>query len=523
MTFVSASLRRFGTGSRWPLGAEHPFAGDKSVTGATDEFALSTAILAVVTALGLYLPLTYHAMGHVYLLVVLAISMRVGRAPAVFAAIASALTWNCVFMPPRFSFRIVSFDDGLLLATYFVVALSGSYWTARSREQQLAEHARERQAQALLRLIQAFTAADDFDQGIRSAVRQAEELFGVPVAIGLADGDGTLHWHAASTADPLEIALSPRETDTEGVFVLHHPAGRSVTIAAPLRRGRERAGWVLLRGGPTFALSAPGTSLLSGFALQLGVLHEREKLRAAAEREALLKESNRLHRALLDSVSHELNTPLAVLRSAAEEFATPDRAKRELLATEIGVATSRLNRLMGNLVHRTRLESGPLQPQFDWCDAHDLFHAARVGAADLLEKHPVVVDIPPDMPLIHADPVLMDQVLINLVANAARHTPPGSPIRLRAAADEGEVSLAVIDRGRGVPAQLRGHLFDKFRRGADARPGGLGLGLSIARALVEAQRGTLRYDDHPDGGAVFTVALPARKNEQVPDDECGGA
>jgi K+-sensing histidine kinase KdpD len=522
-------MRAFGTGLRgwvdgllWPLRTrtERPFASNGQVHFATTEFALPIVILAVITGVGLFLPITYHAMGHVYLLAVLAISMHVGRGPAVFVAIASALAWNCVFMPPRFSFRIDSFDDGLLLATYFVVALSGSYWTARSREQQLAEHAREREAQALLQLIQAFTGANGFDEGVRLAVQQTEHLFGVPVAISFADPDGPLRWHAASTAPPPKIALDSDHTDAEGVFVLHHPGAKAVTIAAPLRRGREPSGWLALRGGSTFELSAAGARLLAGVALQLGVLHERERLRTAAEQQALLKKSNQLHRTLLDSISHELNTPLAVLRSAAEEWGSPDAAKHDLLANEIRVATSRLNRLMGNLVHRSRLESGPLQPKFDWCDAHDLFHSARVGAADLLEGRPVVVDIPPDMPLVYTDPVLMDQVLINLVSNAARHTPAGLPIRLRAATDADEVRLSVIDRGRGVPPSLRSQVFDKFRRGDDARPGGLGLGLSIAHALVEAQHGALRYDDEPGGGARFSVSLPLKENEEVPADEC---
>ena len=261
--------------------------------------------------------------------------------------------------------------------------------------------------------------------------------------------------------------------------------------------------------------------LVEGFAAQIALLVEREQLRAASEREKFFAESDRLHRTLLDSVSHELKTPLSVLRSAGEKLDTDDVKKRAGLATEIRTATSRLDHLVANLLDQTRLESGGIRPQLDWCDARDIINAARRAAGETLAGRALKTEIPDDLPLFLADAPLMEQVIANLLLNAALHTPPGSPIFIVAGLEHhpARVFIRISDRGPGIPPELRANLFQKFSRGHAARAGGLGLGLSIVRGFMLAQGGEVVAGDNPEGGASFTVYLPYSSHGCVPNDE----
>jgi two-component system sensor histidine kinase KdpD len=277
---------------------------------------------------------------------------------------------------------------------------------------------------------------------------------------------------------------------------------------------------LVVRVAPDATLTLAQRDLAESFATQLALVIEREQLRAAGEREKLLAESEKLHRVLLDGVSHELKTPLAVLGAAAEGLATADEATRASLATEIRTATRRLNRLVNNLLDQTRLESGALQPKLDWCDAHDLVNAAVDGIRDSLASHPWEIAIPDDLPLFRADTALMEQVIANLLLNAAHHTPAATPIFLAVGLDHARarVCFTVADRGPGLPPAMRERLFQKFQRGDAARAGGLGLGLSIIRGFVVAQGGEIVAGENPGGGAVFTVYLPYAPHGNVPTE-----
>jgi two-component system sensor histidine kinase KdpD len=261
---------------------------------------------------------------------------------------------------------------------------------------------------------------------------------------------------------------------------------------------------------PESTLTLAQRDLIEGFAAQVALLVEREQLRAAGEREQLLAESDKLHRALLDSVSHELRTPLAVITSAVENMPEADAATRSTLVTEARSAARRLNRLVGNLLDQTRLESGALRPRPDWCDLRDLVNAATDDARDALAGHPFEVVVPDGLPPVSADFTLTEQALANLLLNAALHTPADTPIFLTAGLERGgsRVFFTVADRGPGFPESMRERLFQKFQRGDAARAGGLGLGLSIVRGFITAQGGEIVVGANPGGGAVFTIYLP---------------
>jgi two-component system sensor histidine kinase KdpD len=454
---------------------------------------------------------------------VIGLSLRVGRGPIVAAGVASALAWNFFFIPPLYTFIIDSTQDGVACGTLLAVALIAGHLTARIRAQERHERMREERATALFHLTQALSAARTLDDGIFAALRQADVLFGAQSAVVLADGEGgggvTPHFAGSFTLDDRELGVADwawRNRKKAGRFTDTLPSSEGFHI--PMLREDQAVGVFVVRVPKEATLSLAQRDIAESFADQIALLVEREQLRAASEHEKLLAESEKLHRALLDGVSHELKTPLAVLGAAAENFAAADESTRLNLVDEIRTATRRLNRLVSNLLDQTRLESGALRPKLDWCDANDLVNAAVDGIRDSLVGHPLETAVPSEMPLFRADFALMEQVIANLLLNAALHTPSGTPIFLAAGLDRprSRVYFTVADRGPGVPAAMRERLFQKFQRGDAARAGGLGLGLSIIRGFVAAQGGEVVVGENPGGGAVFTVYLPYAPHGEVP-------
>ena len=507
--------------------AEHPRSWLDLRPGAISparEYGEVAAVLATLTLAGwLVVPHAgYLAVGLLYLLAVISLSLRVGRGPVFAAGVLSALTWNFLFIPPLFTFVIEKLEDGMMFATYFAVALITGQLTARIRASERHERLREERATALFHLTQALSAARTLDDAVFAALRQADRLFTAHTAL-LFDHDGshTLAPHFAGSASLTDnergvAAWAWRNRKKAGRFTDTLPASEGFHI--PLLRDDQSLGVFVVRVAPDATLTLAQRDLAESFATQLALVIEREQLRAAGEREKLLAESEKLHRALLDGVSHELKTPLAVLGAAAENLATADAATRASLAGEIRTAARRLNRLVNNLLDQTRLESGALQPRLDWCDAHDLLNAALDGVRDSLADHPLETAIPDDLPLFRADTALMEQVIANLLLNAAHHTPAATPIFLAAGIDHARtrVFFTVADRGPGLPPAMRERLFQKFQRGDAARAGGLGLGLSIIRGFVVAQGGEIVAGENPGGGAVFTVYLPYVAHGNVP-------
>lgn len=488
------------------------------------EYLEVAGVLAALTVFGWLLsPYTgYLSSGLLYLLTVIALSLRVGRWPVMAAGVVSALSWNFLFIPPLFTFQIDKFEDGMMFATYFVVAIIAGQLTARIRMQERNERRREERATALFHLTQALSAARSLDDAIFPALRQTDALFDAQSALLLNTGEaGALVAHFVGS-----FTLSEKERGVAdwaccnrkkaGRFTDTLPSAEGFHV--PLVREDRPLGVLVVRVSPDATLTLAQRDLIESFAAQLAILVESESLRAAGEREKLLAESEKLHRTLLDGVSHELKTPLAVLSAAAESMKMADEPTRKHLTAEIETATKRLHRLVNNLLDQTRLESGALRPKLDWCDANDLVNAAVESVRDSLAEHPFESSVPSDMPLFQADFALMEQVIANLLLNAAHHTPARTSIFLAAGVDgpKQRVFFTVADRGPGLPPQMHDALFKKFQRGDAARAGGLGLGLSIIRGFVVAQGGEVVAGENPGGGAVFTVYLPHKPHGEVP-------
>ena len=252
---------------------------------------------------------------------------------------------------------------------------------------------------------------------------------------------------------------------------------------------------------------------LETFVNQVALVVERQLLDHAARQSALLQESERLHTTLLNSISHELRTPIATIRGITDLLLKPaphaDATTRQALLTDLGDAAQRLNHLVENLLDMSRLDAGRLQIKRDWCVVSDVVGVAVQRWQPCLAHRPLTLDLPPDLPLVQMDFMLIEQVLSNLLHNICNYTPPGSPVEIGAKVADGWLWLTVADRGPGIPPELVERIFDKFYRIPGTATGGTGLGLSICRGLVHAHGGELTASNRSGGGAVFTIQLPA--------------
>ena len=241
--------------------------------------------------------------------------------------------------------------------------------------------------------------------------------------------------------------------------------------------------------------------------------YERELLRNATKKTYMISESEKLYKTLFNSISHELRIPLAAIMGSSEtllEQQLPEPIQKELYS-EINIASIRLNRLVENLLNMSRLESGRITPHLDWCDALDLANSVSESLKYELESYTFKTDIPNDLPLIYIDFGLMEQVLHNLILNATQHSPHGSVIELKIQIAGETLIIKVIDHGSGFPEEELSSVFDKFYRGKNAKAGGTGLGLSIVKGFVEAQYGNVSALNGENGGAVFTLKIPAKQ------------
>jgi two-component system sensor histidine kinase KdpD len=288
----------------------------------------------------------------------------------------------------------------------------------------------------------------------------------------------------------------------------------------PLLSSGSPSAILALRLRASMVLTLQQRNLLEDFVRQIALILDRQRLRDTELKNTLLAESERLGRTLLNSISHELRTPIAAITSASSGLHTSGTLTpaQENLTSEIESAGTRLNRVVQSLLSAARLQSGHVRPKLDWCDVSDLVQVALRAENGLSASHPVTTKIAPQLPLIKVDFVLMEQVLSNLLANAAAHTPTGTPVEITARADELDLILEVADGGPGLPPDQLDRIFDLFHRAPDAKPGGTGLGLAIVKGFIEAQGGHVQAANRPSGGAVFTIRLPATDSPKLPEE-----
>jgi len=489
-------------------------------------YGIALSVVFLTTGLNAILQrwLGYQALALIYLLSVVILAMFVSRGATLLAATLTALLWNFLFVPPVFTFRIGGATDLMLFFTYFPIALAVGHLAARLRSQEAAERRREQHATALYLLTRELAQATDFADLLAIIIREVGKASAADVALSLPEdtADGSLTPYFAST-----WLLSEKEQSVASwAFRRRQPAGRGTDtlpsaegMHLPLLAGERAVGVLSVRFRDSAALGASQRDLLEAFVRQVALVIDRQRLRDAEQRAKMVEESERLSRTLLNSISHEIRTPIAAISTAAANLGSARNDGQTdvpwAMVDEIQEATRRLNRLVGNLLNMTRLESGHVKPKLDWCDVSDLVHVTVKDIEKDLGRHPLKVEISAGLPLVRMDFVLMQQALTNLLLNAAVHTPPGTAVQVRASAQNESLVLAVSDNGLGLPPDALPYIFDKFYRAPAAPAGGTGLGLAIVKGFVEAQGGRVEAANQPEGGACFKMHMPLSKPPAV--------
>ena len=488
-----------------------------SFTGYLASLALVTAATLACLLVRPFLAPTNMAM--IYLLAVVPAALRLGLRPAILTAFLGVLAFDFFFVPPHLTFAVADTQYLITFAALFTVGVVISTLVSKVRERAEAVREREVQTSSLYYLSRDLAAAADIETLVEAVVRNIGESLPARVAVLLPEGD-RLEVAAASKGlrpDVKELAVA------DWAFRNRQPAGRGTEtlvsaglLYLPLQTSGSLLGvlGVRLKNDADYR-STQIRRLLDAFATQTGMALERIQLSRQAEQAQILQARENLERALLNSISHDLRTPLVSITGALDTLrekvhTLADESRMELLATAWEEA-ERLNRFVGNLLDMTRLEAGALRLNKELCDVQDLAGCALAALERRIGRRRVDIRLPPDLPLVRMDMVLMTQVLVNLLDNALKYSPPESGIEISARVEDGRLGIEVADRGPGIPKQDLKRVFDKFYRipiPEGAR--GTGLGLSICKGIVEAHGGTIRAENQSGGGLRVIVTLPVR-------------
>jgi two-component system sensor histidine kinase KdpD len=456
----------------------------------------------------------------VFLVAVVVIAVRYGLLPSLAASLAASLCYNFFFLPPLYTFTIADPKNLAAFVFFILVALLISNLAARVRAQALTARGRSQTTEQLYAFSRKLAGGGTLDDVLWATAFQAASMLKVRVVLLLPE-EGFI---AVKAGYPPEDMLDDADL-AAATWAWEHdrPAGRgsdtlpgAKRLFLPMRTGRGAIGVVGIDSDKPGPLLTPDRRrLLDALIDQAALAIERVHLVEDLDRAKLTVETDRLRSALLTSISHDLKTPLAAILGAAGAMrdlasALDDKAKADLLGTIVD-ESERLNRFIANLLDMTKLESGAIKPNTALHDLGEIVATALQRASKILAQHRVELDMAADLPMVEVDAILFEQVLFNLLDNAAKYAQAGTIVRIRCTRDQDRLRLDILDEGTGIPADELELIFDKFHRApkGDQVRAGTGLGLAISRGFVEAMGGTIISANRQDGqGAVFTITLP---------------
>ncbi|MEO8674520.1 MAG: two-component system sensor histidine kinase KdpD [Casimicrobiaceae bacterium] len=503
-----------------PAAARSRMSGDwRSYGGA---LGLSAAATLVAFPLQHWFELSNIVM--LFLLAVVGAALAFGRRPAIVAAVVNVLAFDFFFVPPRFTFAVSDAQYVFTFAVMLIVGLVVGQLTARLRFQARFAARGEEQARQLFEMARELSAALAPEQVAEIGEQFVTGTARAKCAVLTLAEDETLRPAATAGAGPtVDMAIARwcvDHAEPAGIGTDTLPAAGKLYL--PLKAPVRTRGVLVVEPDDAATLMVPEQRrLLETCAALIAIALERVHFVTVAQRTLVDMESERLRNSVLSALSHDLRTPLTALvglsETLARELARGDTGGGEAKALAIRDQARRTARLVDNLLEMARLEAGRVDVRKDWQSLEELVGSALAALESSLVGRPVEVALPADLPLVSCDGVLIERVFVNLIENATKYTPPGTPIRIAARAADGEFEVAIEDRGPGLPPGRERSIFDKFTRGnPESVVPGVGLGLAICRAIVEAHRGTIRAENRDGGGARFVFTLPADEPPPAP-------
>jgi two-component system sensor histidine kinase KdpD len=483
-------------------------------------FALLAVALALAAAEAIEVLIGIENVDLVFLTAVVGVAVRFGLWPSLLASVVSSLCYNFFFLPPIFTFTISDPTNVAAFGFFTIVAIVVSHVAARGRTQAVMARGRMRTVESLYAFSRKLAGVGTLDDVLWATAYQTALMLNVRVVLLLPENGSIVvkaGYPPEDMLDDADIAAA------KWAWENNRPAGRgsdtlpgAKRLFLPMRTGRGAIGIVGIDSDKPGPLLTPDQRrLLDALIDQAAIAIERVYLVEDVDRAKRTIETDRLRSALLTSISHDLKTPLAAVLAAAgtlRDLSTKltDVEKADLLATIVDEA-ERLNRFIANLLDMTKLESGAIVPNAARHDLGEIVGTALQRAGKILLRHRVELELESGLPMLDLDAVLFEQVLFNLLDNAAKYSPEGTTIRIQGWRDQDAVYLQVLDEGGGIPPAELEQIFDKFYRveKGDRVRAGTGLGLAISRGFVEAMHGSITAANRSDrSGAAFVIRLP---------------
>ncbi len=452
----------------------------------------------------------------VYILGVVVVAIRTGNAPSLLASLLSVAAFDFFFVPPYYTFAVNDVKYFVTFIVMFIVAFVTSRLTLRVREQAESARRRERSTAALYRLSRELTREREIERLSTVSIKHISEVFSSEAVVLVPDQWDRLTCAVRCTGtfivDDKEMSVA------QWAFDHSQKAGAGTDTLSgakafyiPLISASKTVGVIGVIPGPSVSFyDSEQVHALESFTTQTAIAIERAILAEEAQQAILRAETEMLRNTLLSSVSHDLRTPLAAITGAAstilENDSTLNQSDRHELTLTIYEEAEHLNQIIRNVLDMTRLESGAIKVKKEWQSIEEIVGAVLNRLADKLKDRPISIRLQKDLPLVPFDPLLLEQVLMNLLVNTIKYTQPESEIDISAVVKGQEVLVELADRGPGIPSEDADRIFEKFVRGPST--GGIGLGLTICRAIVAAHGGRIWAENRPGGGAVFRFTLP---------------
>ena len=488
----------------------------------------TTGYLANVTFLNaIILPVVhYRAVGIIYLMGITVGSLFIKNYNIYLASLLGGLCWNVFFIPPKFTLHIEAQEDWMLLLLFIVAGVVIGVFTRRLQEKERILMNEGNRATQLYSITKDLSQAEDTDALVKTVQTIVAQVFGCPCSVFLRD------WNDAEY-DPSpqqgrgNFSIPPKEEYAlQWVVKNKLSAGRftdtlpsSIGHYIPIISSDEVIGILALDVSKANLLSHDQKMILDAIVRQLSAGLERERLEFELRGKLVSEESERIYKTLLNSVSHEMRTPLAAIKGFASLIESTDPAKEpekvKAAGGEISEGVERLDYVVQNLLDMSRLESGNLKLNLDYADVGDLVRVAVEKVKKTYGVRLVRINMERDLPLVYLDYFLMEQTVENILRNAFVYTPEGSPVDVDVKCDDAHLWIKITDYGSGIKPGHFDEVFRKFYRGNPEKTGGLGLGLSICKAIVELHHGSISVYNEKGKGASFEIQLPRELDREL--------